>query len=442
VTARAALAAALANAFTSRSRPARRKRTAVLTFERDPAAFGWTFNAAEHPRMSIKALSPLFALSCLSGLALAFGCSDPPEAATPPAANGGMTTGGTPATTAGNSAGGASAGMSPTAGAAGQGTAGATGGGGAGTAGAGGTPASGGAPPTYPGYTITINENFDAPIDLDKDKIWTWSDGGLNEGQVRYVKEAITFGDGLMKITTSKPAAMVPGGQSFAENTPNLKSFPLTSAEFRTKYNNYRYGRYEARMKAPVPVAADMAQGNFINTLFTFRTPKIEDWREIDIEIIGGGVDKVFSNIVYGDNKQDYGQTFNTAKAVTVPAGFNTRSAFHTYAFVWTADSIEWFVDDQPARSYPKPAAGGAGSPPIPDKSAKIMMSMWVFQAPGYDFGGVDGAKNAYPFTAEYDYFRFYKKDDDIYPMDPAALPAEDKNQSKNNPNETDTMAE
>ena len=389
--------------------------------------------------MSTKALSPLFALSCLSGLAFAFGCSDPPEAGNPPASTGGVTTGGTPTSTAGMTSTGGATGGTPTTTAGTGGAPSAGDGAGGATAGGGGTPPSGGAAPTYAGYTLTINENFDAPIDLDKDKIWTWSDGGLNEGQVRYVKEAITFGDGKMRITTSKAAAPVPGGQSFAENTTTLKSFPLTSGEFRTKHNNYRYGRYEASIKAPTPVAADMAQGNFINTLFTFRTPKVEDWREIDIEIIGGGVDKVFSNIVYGDNKTDYGQTMNSAKAVTVPTGFNTRSAFHTYAFVWKADGIEWFIDDMPVRSNPKPAAPGAGAPPIPDKSAKIMMSMWVFQAPGYDFGGVDGAKNAYPFTAEYEFFRFYKQDDETYPMDPAMLPAEDKNKSKNNPNETDT---
>ena len=82
--------------------------------------------------------------------------------------------------------------------------------------------------------------------------------------------------------------------------------------------------------------------------------------------------------------------------------------------------------------------AGGA-SPPIPNKSAKIMMSMWVFGG-SYAFGGVDGEKNVYPFTSEYDFFRFYKQDGETYPMETTALPAEDLNKSKNNPTETDTQ--
>jgi beta-glucanase (GH16 family) len=399
--------------------------------------------------MSIKALSPLFALSCLSGLALAFGCSDPPAAGNPPGAGGTTgTTAGTTGTTAGtdpgtsgSSVGGATAGTgtggtTPTAG---TGTGGSTGGGGATSGGTGNTGGSTTNAPTYPGYTLVIDEGFDAPIDLDKDKTWTWSDGGLSEGQVRYVKDAITFADGHMKITTSKPAAPIAGGKSFAENG-NVGTYQLQSGEFRTKFNNYRYGRYEASIKAPVPVPADMAAGNFINTLFTFRTPKVEDWREIDIEIIGGGVNKVFSNIVYGDMKGSYDQTMHGAAQVNAPPGLDTRAMFHTYAFVWKADSVTWYIDDQPmaVRTYPGMPQGD-GTPMIPNKSAKIMMSMWVFGG-SYAFGGVDGDQNMYPFTAEYDFFRFYKQDGETYPMDPAMLPAEDLNLSKNNPNETDTQ--
>jgi beta-glucanase (GH16 family) len=399
--------------------------------------------------MSIKALSPLFALSCLTGLAVAYsGCSDPPAAGDPPGAGGtgtatagsAATVAGTPASTAGTVTGGTSTGTagSGTGGVttAGTGTGGAMGGS-APTAGT-GTGGGGTNAPTYPGYTLVIDQGFDAPIDLDKDKIWTWSDGALSEGQVRYTKEAISFGEGHMKITTSKVAS-IPGGQSFAENG-TVAAYTLQSGEFRTKFNNYRYGRYEASIKAPVPVAADMAAGNFINTLFTFRTPKVEDWREIDIEIIGGGVNKVFSNIVYADNKTDYGATMHSAAQVTAPANLDTRAMFHTYAFVWKADSVTWYIDNQPTavRTYPGTPAGD-GTPMIPNKSAKIMMSMWVFNG-SYAFGGVDGEANVYPFTAEYDFFRFYKQDGETYPMEPTALPAEDLNKSKNNPTETDTQ--
>lgn len=38
-------------------------------------------------------------------------------------------------------------------------------------------------------------------MDLDSDPVWTWSDGGLYEGAVRFVKEQISFSGGKMKIT-------------------------------------------------------------------------------------------------------------------------------------------------------------------------------------------------------------------------------------------------
>merc|ERR1719499_1321771 len=54
--------------------------------------------------------------------------------------------------------------------------------------------------PQYEGFTLWIVEEFDAPLDLDTDPIWTYSDGGLTEGQVRFVKEGILFRDGKMMV--------------------------------------------------------------------------------------------------------------------------------------------------------------------------------------------------------------------------------------------------
>jgi hypothetical protein len=70
----------------------------------------------------------------------------------------------------------------------------------------------------------------------------------------------------------------------------------------------------------------------------------------------------------------------------------------------------------------------------------KTMFNHWVFN--GTAFGGGDPAKNVYPFTGEYDWFRFYKWDQDTaYPCDPipACLPADDKDFSDNNPKESVT---
>merc|ERR1719409_108196 len=63
-------------------------------------------------------------------------------------------------------------------------------------------------------------------------------------------------------------------------------------------------------------------------------------------------------------------------------------------------------------------------------------MNVWVFDH--YYFGGPNGDNNVYPFHAEYDYFRFYKWDqDDKYPcagFSTDCLTEDDKYLAKNNP--------
>jgi hypothetical protein len=78
----------------------------------------------------------------------------------------------------------------------------------------------------------------------------------------------------------------------------------------------------------------------------------------------------------------------------------------------------------------------GTANIPIPTLSTKIMMNLWIFS--GTTFG--DGANNKYPFTAKYDWFRFYKLNTETtYPCSPTpgCLPDADKTiSSQNNPKE------
>lgn len=296
--------------------------------------------------------------------------------------------------------------------------------------------------PIYPGYTLIIDEHFDVPLDLNADPIWTWSDGGMLEGQVRFVEEAISFGDGLMKITTDEPNEPVPAGSSFAEND-EVASKRLTSGELRTKFNNYRYGRYEARIKAPTPVPGSRDKGNFITKFFTTRTPFQEEYYEATCEIVGGKPDGLLTNVVFwiegkdsSDNRQNHAVQHDLDPSFA--QGFDS-SVFHTYAFVWRAGSISWYVDDElkAIRDYTPQSGNGT---PVPDLTAKIMLNTWIFNA-SYAYGGELGDANVYPFTTEVDFIRFYKQDDESYPCaePPSCLEPEDLNASKNNPNEADT---
>ena len=56
--------------------------------------------------------------------------------------------------------------------------------------------------PTYEGFTLWFAEEFEEALDLDADPIWTWSDGRLSEGIVRFVKDNIKFDDGKMQLVS------------------------------------------------------------------------------------------------------------------------------------------------------------------------------------------------------------------------------------------------
>jgi len=410
------------------------------------------------------------ALSTLAVSTMAFvGCSNPPTSA-PPGTMGssGGTTGsggsgsGGAVGSGGSGSGGAigSGGVSGTAGSGGSsgsggGVAGSDGGAGtAGTDGAVDQGGSGGAAPaacppgvlghcnstttqnTYPGFTLALAEEFDDPINLDTDPIWTWSDGGPPEGQARFNKSAITFSGGKMFITAS--SANVPPSISFSEPNRDAQSgMPgarsVLSGELRTKYNNYRYGRYEARFRAPSAnpgQEANAAQaGNFLSTLFVFRTPKWQEWNEIDVELQGNFPSTIAHNIINAFGMDTYPAGNNAAANTPRPAGYKIIDT-HTYAFEWTPTRIAMSVDGTVFREFT-----GQANVPIPTKSAKIMMNLWVFRDSS-NFGNV--AANKYPFRAEYEYFRFYKWNQEAtYPLaNPKMLPAEDTDFSKNNSGE------
>jgi beta-glucanase (GH16 family) len=288
--------------------------------------------------------------------------------------------------------------------------------------------------PVYPGFTLALVEEFDEPIDLVSDPNWTYSDGFGDNRWTRYVKEAITFTGGNAVITATAPPGGVvnTGYPTYAECelTPNCPAIvtgttTVKSGELRTKYQNWRYGRFEARMKTPTNI-------NVTGAFFTFRNPKWQDWRELTFEITpGNSPTSAGTNIFYGVNAAAAGNTSQRYSAEPVPglnAGATVYDDFHTYAFENTPARVSWFIDETQVRQET-----GTGVK-LPDMSMKIMFNLWVFPSSGW--GGGDATKNVYPMSMQIDWVRLYKSDGDpVYPCSPlpGCQPAGDRDYQKNN---------
>ena len=297
--------------------------------------------------------------------------------------------------------------------------------------------------PTYAGYTLALVEDFPVPLDLDADPIFTWSDGRPAEGQSAFRKENFAFADGKLILRTTSACTnnvnCYPAGrQSYAEalspnTTATLPGNGNWSAELRSKYNNYRYGRYEVKLKAPIANPGfenDTAMsGSYFATMFIFRSPRNVQWNEIDITAEAYQPTKISTNVLNAAMANGY--PGGAEAEVNGPANFVIHQE-HVYAFTWTPTLIEWFVDGKSIRTY-----DGSGTTKIPTLSAKIMLNLWVF-ASSQPFG--NPANNKYAFQSEYDYFRFYKLDTETkYPCanPPACLdPADKTTSAQNNPSE------
>jgi beta-glucanase (GH16 family) len=300
--------------------------------------------------------------------------------------------------------------------------------------------------PIHAGYTLYLAEEFNDPIDFSTDPNWAWSDGNVPGGSVRFVQSQITFAGGDMLLTAiNKPAGVTPPALSFAQNSTAEAPTLQISGEMRTKFNNYRYGWYEARYKPPT------STGNFISTFFIFRTPQKQDWREIDIELTPAGTGSpgpggVGTNVYFygtpampngnlGYNQNGVHNDGN--EMVPLPNGItNNQADFHVYAFEWQPTFIKWYVDGTLVRT--KMATAGV---PIPDQSAKIFANLWIFGSDNA-FGGNTPENNVYPLTATYDYIRFYRLNDTTmeptYPCSPTptCVLLADNLESKNNPDD------
>ncbi len=222
-------------------------------------------------------------------------------------------------------------------------------------------------------------ENFNGKS-LDE-KVWNFELGdhgwGNHERQM-YTANNHVVKDGMLIITAKKE------GDKYT-------STRITTAGKK----EFKYGYMEARAKLPVGKGIWPAFWMLGSNIGKVGWPMAG---EIDIlEYVGREPHMVFTSL---HTKDSHGNTVNTKKTNFE----NIEEGFHLYAVNWTADKIEFFVDDKPVYTF------------VPrDKSEEV----WPFDQPFYfllnvavggDFGGPEVDDSIFPQQFIIDYIKVYQK--------------------------------
>lgn len=117
----------------------------------------------------------------------------------------------------------------------------------------------------------------------------------------------------------------------------------------------YRYGYFEARMRAP-------RGSGLVTGFFTYVRPGGENtWDEIDIEILGRDTRSI--QLTYWRRGRNH--------VTTLPLGFDAAEGLHTYGFEWTPRAVRWYVDGRIIHEE----EGDNG--PLPQAPQRLYLHLW-----------------------------------------------------------------
>lgn len=215
--------------------------------------------------------------------------------------------------------------------------------------------------------------------EMNSDDTMNWQKAAWANGDpfnVGWRPDHITFNNGIMTVKLDN--AGCPSGCS---------NKPYASGEYRTKKEDYRYGYYEARLKAG---AGDGLVSSFFNYTGTYGQP---NHYEIDFEVLGKDCGAVQTNYyLKGAGHHE--------EMINLP--FNACTEFHNYGFKWDQNSVIWYVDGKKVRSESVPTNLPASSS---GGKTKIMANFW--SGIGVDDWLGPFTYPGRPITAQYDWIKF-----------------------------------
>lgn len=202
--------------------------------------------------------------------------------------------------------------------------------------------------------------------------------------------------------TKSRPEnARVESGNLIIEARKEVyQGSQYTSARLLTKNTaNWTYGRFEARIKLPD------GRGTWPAFWMLGQNVSTAGWPlggEIDImEHVGFDQGEVHGTI----HCEAYNHRKGTQKGKHTPVA-TASSAFHIYAVDWTADKIDFYIDDLKFNSVNRAELGSTEAQWPFNKPFFLLLNLAV----GGDWGGQKGVdETIWPRRMEVDYVRVYQ---------------------------------
>ena len=226
---------------------------------------------------------------------------------------------------------------------------------------------------------------------------WTKADNWTNGSPfaVGWRSDHITYSNGVATFTLDETSC--PDGcsaQSYA------------SGELRTTGSNsdayYGYGCFEARLKAAT--GSGLVTGFFTYSKGPYDQPPGGNGlhNEIDIEILGKDTTQMQVNFfTNNDIGHEYIVDLNTVKP-----GFNAATDYHIYGFKWTAEGIEWYVDNKLVHSVPNTVADPTPVVTLANGGPqKIMTNLWAVDSSAASWAGAFTYTD--PISATVDWIRY-----------------------------------
>ena len=219
------------------------------------------------------------------------------------------------------------------------------------------------------------------------------------------------------EVTTPTSSAATTPNPQFTYKVPTLteanynpaKDYTFYGAEL-TGVEQYKYGRFEARMKmAAISGSVSSMFLNYDNSWMKGEEP----WNEIDIEVLGKDPNSWQSNILTREANPSINALTASESKPLHAFGFDATQDFHLYAIVWTPEYVAWEIDSVEVRRDTLGMSRGkhadADQVAFLTEKETLRFNLWVSKTPSWTGKWNNGI--GLPVEQQIDYVRVYAYD-------------------------------